>query len=275
MTILANDSEHKSGVMDSLEQRELGLWEICARAPELAAGEIHVWTIALEDAANRLESLGALLTPQERERAERFQFAKDRERFVTARGALRCFAAAYLGREAGGIEIETEPHGKPKLKRCSGEIPLEFNVSHSGEMVAMAFAIGRRVGIDVEKIRGDLDWAEIAERFFRTEEFRELQKMPEREQTAEFFRIWTRKEAFAKALGHGLGHALEFSRSDFRDARREQDAERLCDGHEREYRVVQFEPATSYAGAVVAEEGWHPSLPFGPGTFRLLAWSGG
>ncbi len=289
-TILADDSGHKSGVTRSLERSEpraMGSWEVCAKPPALAVGEIHVWKIALEDAANLLERLSALLTPEERERAQRFRFAKDRERFVTGRGALRCLAAAYLGREAGGIEIETEPHGKPKLKRCAGEIPLECNVSHSGEMVAMAFAVGRRVGIDVEKIRGDLDWAEIAVRFFRTEELRELRTVPEREQPAEFFRVWTRKEAFAKALGLGLGfalsHGMGVSLSDFRaelrpaaeahTARRDLNAGRLCDGHGREYWVAQFEPAKSYAGAVVAEESCAPSV--GPGICRLLAWTCG
>lgn len=256
---LADGSKQKSGVnAAALELGELSGWEVRAKPPELVAAEIHVWRVALESAANGLESLSAPLAPEERERAKRFRFALDRQRFVTGRSALRRLAATYLGRDAMRIEIETLPGGKPALRRRDGEMPLEFNVSHSGEIVAIAFAVGRKVGIDVEKIRGDLDWRDIAKRFFRAEEFEELGKAPGHEQQAEFFRIWTRKEALAKALGQGLAASL----AGFAVAEADQKA--ASDAQGRESSVTQFKPATGYAGALAVEGA--------PCPCQLLAW---
>jgi 4'-phosphopantetheinyl transferase len=193
--------------------------------------------------------LEALLTSAERERAGQFRFAKDRERFVAGRGALRWLAASYLGSKRKEIEIAIENGGKPRLVRHHGELPLEFNVAHSGDVVVIAFAMGRRVGVDVEAIRNDLDWREIAKRFFRPEEFENLRKLSGPGQRLGFFRCWTRKEAFAKAVGQGLGLSFSEFHAGVTDLR----VSAIRDPEGREYSLMQFEPASDYAGAVATE----------------------
>jgi len=75
--------------------------------------------------------------------------------------------------------------------------------------VLLAFAEGRQVGIDVEKLRRDFATSEIAERFFSIAEREALRALPQDQRHEAFFRCWTRKEAFIKALGEGLSHPLD------------------------------------------------------------------
>ncbi|MBA3915977.1 MAG: 4'-phosphopantetheinyl transferase superfamily protein, partial [Acidobacteriales bacterium] len=83
-----------------------------------------------------------------------------------------------------------------------------FNVSHSGGMILVAVASDRRVGVDIERVRSDFDVVQIAERFFSPAEHAALRKVPLPGKAEAFFRCWTRKEAFIKALGEGLSHPL-------------------------------------------------------------------
>ena len=76
-------------------------------------------------------------------------------------------------------------------------------------MALFAFTLGRRIGVDVERVREDFASASIAERFFSRNEQRALQELPKELKREAFFRCWTRKEAFVKAKGGGLFHALD------------------------------------------------------------------
>jgi len=85
---------------------------------------------------------------------------------------------------------------------------LEFNVSHSGATAMLAFARGRALGVDVEQIREDFDTDAIARRFFSAHEVQQLFALDAAERHQAFFRCWTRKEAFIKAVGTGLSLPL-------------------------------------------------------------------
>jgi 4'-phosphopantetheinyl transferase len=86
---------------------------------------------------------------------------------------------------------------------------LNFNLSHSAGLALYAFARDQEVGVDVERVRFDIEHEQIAERFFSPYERSVLRSLPAEEKAETFFACWTRKEAFIKAHGEGLSLPLD------------------------------------------------------------------
>ncbi len=169
-------------------------------------GEVHIWHADLSS-DERAKSLEHLLSSDEIERANRFRFPEHRQRFVIARGCLRSLLGAYLKTDAGEITFTYSPEGKPALDDGHSS-ELRFNVSHSGDIGAFAFALRSDIGVDVEMIRRDLDVDEIPKRFFSLMEQTTLAGLSGEEKYQGFFNCWTRKEAYVKAVGSGLSLPL-------------------------------------------------------------------
>jgi len=177
--------------------------------PDVRPGrdEVHVWRAALDRDDSEVERLWAALTPDERERAQRFHFDRDRRRFVVARGVLREILGRCLVLAPALIRFAYNEYGKPSLREDAGG--LRFNASHSAGAALYACTRGREVGVDIELLRDDFASFEIAERFFSPAEVRSLGSLPAHQRTQGFFNCWTRKEAYIKALGQGLSHPLD------------------------------------------------------------------
>ncbi|HKX12016.1 MAG TPA: 4'-phosphopantetheinyl transferase superfamily protein [bacterium] len=165
-------------------------------------GEIQLWTADLDLEKSTLETLGQALSPDELERANRFLREADRRRFTAARGILRRLAANYLAVGPAELRFSYGAKGKPALVDGAG---LGFSMSHCQGRALYAFTWGRELGVDLELLREDLDAVGVAERYFNSEEAASLRAMPASDRQREFFRLWTVKEAYAKALGIGLG----------------------------------------------------------------------
>jgi 4'-phosphopantetheinyl transferase len=170
-------------------------------------GGVDVWRVPLDEPETR-ETEASVLSPDESARASRFHFEKDRVYFARCRSALRRLLAAYLSVPAAGICFEYPSGGKPQLAVYQNPGALEFNVSHSGSIALIAVAREQRIGVDIEKIRPDVDADALAERFFSVRERAGLRALPDRLRVAGFFACWTRKEAFLKATGEGLAFPL-------------------------------------------------------------------
>ncbi|MFZ1133627.1 MAG: 4'-phosphopantetheinyl transferase superfamily protein [Candidatus Korobacteraceae bacterium] len=175
----------------------------------LAPNEVHVWRRYLGVQFKEQEYYRLLLSPDETARAQRFRFESDRNNFVVARGTLRELLGRYLTIPPKELRFSYSTFGRPSVADLSATTAFDFNVSHSGEVALMAFSIGRHIGIDVEKVRQDFTTGEIADRFFSFAECTALRGLSEDQRHAAFFRCWTRKEAFIKALGEGLSHPLD------------------------------------------------------------------
>ncbi len=171
--------------------------------------DIEVWHSSNTVSDADLVYFRSLLSRDELGRSARFRFEADRNNYTIARGGLRQLLGSYLGLSPAAIRFKYSPYGKPLLDIGLESNGLEFNISHSGEMILWAFTTGRRVGVDVEKVRRDFNTAEIAERFFSLAERAELNDLPPEQRHRAFFYCWTRKEAFIKALGEGLSHPLD------------------------------------------------------------------
>ncbi|MFN0165443.1 MAG: 4'-phosphopantetheinyl transferase family protein [Bryobacteraceae bacterium] len=170
--------------------------------------EVFIWRAELDRTGSELESLTALLSASERERADRFHFERDRRRFLAARGMLRKLLSGYTGVSPQELEFTYGPQGKPSLASDGAGSGVEFNVSHSNGVALFAFTCGATVGVDIEFIRSDIDCTELATSVFSPWERAELERLPATLRNEAFFACWTRKEAYIKALGGGLSVPL-------------------------------------------------------------------
>ena len=159
---------------------------------------IDVYFVDVTVADDVLDALANLLTTAERARADRYRFADDRRRSIVARATTRHFLGRYLNAEASTLIIDEEEFGKPVLR--GGEI--EFNASHSGDLVALAFSRETAVGVDVERRRQLTNPLALARRYFSAEEVAIVEDAAEPNDA--FFAIWTAKEAIVKASGKGI-----------------------------------------------------------------------
>src|SRR5271170_6222415 len=184
-------------------------WSSPPVTPELARGEIHVWSASLVTDEVTLRSLEATLVDEERERARRFIFERDRDRYIVARGILRDLLGQYLRCAPRSIEFSYGPYGKPAIAGAASRSGICFNLSHSHGLAVVAIGREQEVGIDVELIRPEFASEAIAKRYFSAKEIDELTSLPAELRTEGFFLCWTRKEAYIKAKGDGLYISLD------------------------------------------------------------------
>lgn len=146
------------------------------------------------------------LNPEERQRYERMAHADQRRRYLLARALLRQQVGLCLAVEPARVELRQTPEGKPMLADRSAN--LQFNLSHSGHWAALALSQAGPVGVDLEQPRRARPWRAIADQYFHAEEARALAALDEAAGEAAFYRLWTLKEAYLKALGRGLAGGL-------------------------------------------------------------------
>ena len=149
-----------------------------------------------------------LLSADELARADRFQSADDRRRFIVSRAALRSRLGLLLDADPATLSFDYGQHGKPALAAPFSDSGLQFNVSHSGELALIAAARGASIGVDIELPRSLTDRDALVRRYFSRAENIAYFSTPAAEQQQAFFNCWTRKEALIKALGRGLSYPL-------------------------------------------------------------------
>ena len=168
-----------------------------------------MWRIDLAAVALAEKRWQEILSPDERTRAARFHFERDRQHFTATRALLRTLLGSYVGSEPADLVFRYSEKEKPSLDSQASHDSVEFNLSHSGTAALLAFARGRALGVDIEIIRDDFDPAALAHRFFSKHEQTQLAALNPSEKYSGFFRCWTRKEAYIKAVGTGLSLPLD------------------------------------------------------------------
>jgi 4'-phosphopantetheinyl transferase len=223
----------------------------------LPRDHVDLWKAGLNPPEVSLRLLEQTLASDERTRAERFRFDRDRRRFIAARGQLRMILSRYVEVDPQALVFSYGLHEKPFLA-LPFRTGLKFNLSHSGELALVAVTLNREIGIDLEEIR-HFDIAErLAERFFSRRENAALRALPEAERLAAFYCCWTLKEAYLKATGNGLARATDSFDVVFDRA----EPARLLsvEGKSEEasfWSLLRLAPAPGYAGAVAVEgSGW-------------------
>jgi len=188
--------------------RRVPCWPFPHPVLQLPDDEVHVWRATVDLPAPQQAILHETLSAEERERAAHFVCSVHRDRFAAARGILRDILSRYTKIPPQALAFRYGPGGKPAVLPGYGPEDLQFNISHSGELALYAVSWKRQLGIDVERIRESSSWEKIAERFFSPVETAALRNLLATERTATFFRYWTCKEAWAKAVGARLSWSL-------------------------------------------------------------------
>jgi 4'-phosphopantetheinyl transferase len=153
--------------------------------------------------------LRQVLSPDEQERSNRFHFEPDRRRYLIGRGVLKILLGRRLETNPETLRFDYNAYGKPALAADLAHSRLQFNLSHSGELVLVAITLDRAIGVDVERIRTDVPAGQIAARFFSANEQSAFATCAASMQHDAFFACWTRKEAYLKARGDGLNLPLD------------------------------------------------------------------
>ena len=187
---------------------------------------IYVWRIALDSDWNgdeeRAARWRALLSPEEVLRADAFRTETLRCHYVMAHGALRVVLGACLGMEPRSVALTVRQpsHGgdagasptKPALAdfmRGEAMTDLRFNLSHTSGAALIAATLGREIGVDIERIRPMEDLEAIGLSIFSAVEGSHWESLRDDDRLVAFYRVWTRKEAYLKAIGLGLFRNLQ------------------------------------------------------------------
>lgn len=176
----------------------------------------------LEIPADERRQLAALLSDSEVARAARFHSPLHGERYAVAHGQLRLLLAQQLEQAPRQIEFVAGAHGKPGLAGAAASSGLHFNLSHSGALGLVGWSWRRDIGVDVEAWRRMSDEAALVQRYFSEAEAKGWNALPQAQRHEAFFNLWTRKEAYVKALGRGLGlplHSFDVSHDSGEGAR--------------------------------------------------------
>jgi 4'-phosphopantetheinyl transferase len=186
------------------------IWKIPPENLVLAENEVHVWFAELDKPEICVHQFEEILSIDERQKAGRFAFKRDRINFIIAHGVLRTIIGRYfLSVEPSKLKFCYGVRGKPYLSEKFANGELSFNQADSNGMVLYAFAKNREVGIDIEYMRPIADAQQIVDGSFSEYERIAYNSLPEGEKHGAFYKCWTRKEAFIKAIGEGLYFLLD------------------------------------------------------------------
>ncbi len=151
-------------------------------------------------------SFREILSEKENKILRKLRFRKDQNSYIITHATLRMILGKFLDIPPRKVDFITNPSGKPFL--AGKHIDIHFNLSHSSGVSTLAFSAKSEIGVDVEKIDPGLDFHLIASRCFSTAE-NEYIREPDKDACKRFYTLWTRKEAFLKAVGMGIGENLE------------------------------------------------------------------
>ena len=158
---------------------------------------------------------------------------------------VRELLCTYAGSD---VAIEYDARGKAHVH---GDL-LHFNISHSGDALALAISRSQPLGVDLEHHRRPRRVIELSRRFFAPHEADAMERLPEAERQIAFLRLWTRKEALVKAEGTGIAGGLHRAVFDF------DDRGEIAAPRDRSWQIVPFEPAVGFYGAVAWRGGPRP-----------------
>ena len=221
---------------------------------KLTLNEIHIWSTCLDQPLTGVHALENILSREEKIRAKNFHFEKHRMRFIVGRGFLRTMLGRYLGVKPGRLQILHGKNGKPALAGTYADTRVSFNLSHSKGQALYAITLGREIGVDIEYIHDFSGMEQIADNILSASEKIAFRELPKQKKIKAFFKWWTRKEAFLKALGTGLSQPMDMiDISTFYGEETAGEKIEVCSDEISKWSIHDIEPIPGFAAACAAE----------------------
>lgn len=151
----------------------------------------------------------ALLSGEERARQARFRFAKDQRRFLVTRALVRTVLSRYAAVRPEDWAFSAGARGRPAISAPTPAAALQFNISHSSDLVMLGVTSDGALGVDAESIVAREADIQGLGRYFAPQESAALLALPAAARRRRFFELWTLKESYIKARGLGLAIALD------------------------------------------------------------------
>ena len=222
---------------------------------------VHIWRICQDRDELSVQKLQALLSEEERDRSLKYRFEVDRNRFIVRRGMLRRILAGYLRNEPQDVDFCARTFGKLCLADLSRS--LVFNVTHSQGMALIAVTQAGTIGVDVECVRPLPDLEMMIESCLSPSERVTLETFPATSRLEYFYRYWTCKEAYLKAIGVGLDRPLTSVEVMMNDSSSEHPVTLRIAGEEcPDFIVRSFVPFEGYVAAMATPEACIPHKLF-------------
>lgn len=175
---------------------------------KLEQNDVHIWRAHLDWPKDKFDAAFQLLSEEEQARAERFVIEQHRDRYIASHAVLHQILSLYVNCPPEKLQFQQNDHGKPYIANLPLGLNLQFNMSDSHDYALYGLRLDDEVGVDLEYMKSKIRAEEIAKRFFSPDEYRALLDLPPSERLEGFYRCWSRKEAYIKAIGQGLSFNL-------------------------------------------------------------------
>jgi len=166
---------------------------------------VDIWQASLSADAKSRNTMMQCLNPLEIDKAASFKLPLMRDRYILVRALSREILARYLQKTASELQFIYGEYGKPAL----ADQQMHFNLSHTGDQLLMAVANFPHIGVDIEQVRPRTNLQGMAKRCFSSQEYQAWEVLPAAKQSDVFYTLWTKKEAYVKAIGRGIAMGLE------------------------------------------------------------------
>ena len=180
-------------------------WQTTKTVPTLGL-ETHIWSISLRKNAHYIDVLKSWLSARELERSQRIVIPYKRNYLVQSKAWLRWLLGQYTKSQPENINYTHGHLGKPYLDKPN--FTIQFNATDSGDTLLIALNNSHELGLDIEAVPRTVSHQQIARKKFTREEQVMLGALPEHEQSSAFLALWTRKEAYGKAIGLGIRYPM-------------------------------------------------------------------
>ena len=175
----------------------------------LNENEVHIWNYSLEPDKNLAELYFNNLSEDEKDRVKKIIIKEVKYRSILSKVITKKILSKYLDRKITQINYCYNKFGKPKLSSEINHLDLNFNISHSGNLGVIAISKNKQIGIDIEQIVELNDLNDLIDLIFTENEIRQIGLLDQIDKTKMFYKIWTAKEAFVKAIGYGLSFPVK------------------------------------------------------------------
>ncbi len=216
--------------------------------------EVHIWTAILDQPEAIIDGYYSILPDNEQKMVDKYRTGMIRKRQIISKGLVRLLISRYMNLNPNEIKFYYNEFGKPFVSPDSDRDNIFFNLSHSDNIAVFIFSKKRKIGIDVEKIKELADMEGIVRLCFSESEKKWFNELPSTKKEEMFYKIWTSKEAYMKAIGKGFSFSpkrisLELRINDnlfFKEIDGDEDFNR--------WKLITFRPNPDFISSLVVED---------------------